>query len=182
MSACEPERRHVSELNPLYDVWITVISSYLTDGYFSKNKNTALCLCWNRLTGPVPPLLWRGSDYPDRSELDRRLLSSTSSIRHQVIKLRSLKMPFGKEDAYFVASLIAGQITLEKEPLGLFDGPGWLSYKLNTKKKKKKTFSHQQQLHNRHFTHNAFSKGKRVLHCERVDRPYAYWTRHALGI
>ena len=119
-------------MNPLYDVWITVISSYLTDGFLSKNNNTALCLCCNRLTGPVPPLLWRGSEYPDRSELDRRLLSSTSSIRHQVINLRSLKMPFGKEDAYFVASLIAGQITLEKEPFGLFDGPGWLSYKLNT--------------------------------------------------
>lgn len=109
-----------------------MISSYLTDSFFSKNKNTALCLCCNRLTGPVAPLLWRGSEYPDRSELDRRLLSSTSSIRHQVIKLRSLKIPFGKEDAYFVASLIAGQITLEKEPFGLFDGPGWLSYKLNT--------------------------------------------------
>ena len=94
-------------------------------------------------------------------------------------------MPFGKEDAYFVASLIAGQITLEKEPFGLFDGPGWLSYKLNTGLFFfffYKTFSHQQQLHNRHFTHNAFSKGKRVLHCERVDRPYAYWTRHTLGI
>lgn len=44
MPTCEPERRHVSQLNPLYDAWSTVIFSYLPGGFFPKNKNTALRL------------------------------------------------------------------------------------------------------------------------------------------
>lgn len=107
--ACEPERRHVSEFNPLHDAWSTVIFSYPPDSFFPRVK-IRNCAC-AAIYFPLPA--GEGVSWPKWARHRAFFISlqpSAINVNCTTATLPTIRLM--NEDAYFIASMLVGQIPI----------------------------------------------------------------------